>query len=133
MKRVLSSILVCVLLVGALLSLASCGNTISGTYEGRYSVMGLAEYTVTYSFDGNNVEIKSQLTSAIGSLNPATVNATYELGEDEEGNKTITFNYGEAEAKDGMAEGGVALSFTEGEEDGVKYIKIGGVKYNKVN
>ncbi len=131
MKRVLSSILVCVLLIGSLLSFASCGKkTVSGTYEGSLN-LGFVAYTVTYSFNGNNVEISSQLTSAVGSLNPTVINATYEIAEDEEGNMTITFDYGEAEAGDGMEEEGVALSFTEGAEGGVKYIKIAGIKYNE--
>ena len=34
MKKVLSAILVCVLLVGTMFTLVSCGNNLSGTYEG---------------------------------------------------------------------------------------------------
>ena len=34
MKKVLSAILVCVLLVGTIFTLVSCGNSLSGTYEG---------------------------------------------------------------------------------------------------
>jgi len=34
MKKVLSAILVCVLLVGTMFTLVSCGNSLSGTYEG---------------------------------------------------------------------------------------------------
>ena len=132
MKKVLSTVLVCVLIVGSLLSLASCGNTISGTYEGEVNLIA-AKYTVTYSFKGNSVEIKRQLSSDIVSLNPAVVNATYEIKEDENGNKTITFDYGDADTEDGMQEEGVALSFSEGTEDGVKFIKIAGVKYNKAD
>ena len=132
MKKVLSALIVCVLVLGSLLSLVSCGQTISGTYEGEVDLY-IAKYTVTYSFKGNSVEIKSQLSSAIGSLNPAVVNATYEIKEDENGNKTITFDYGDADTEDGMEKEGVALSFSEGTEDGVKFIKIAGVKYNKAD
>ena len=34
MKKLLSAVLVCLLLVGTMLSLVSCGNSLSGTYEG---------------------------------------------------------------------------------------------------
>lgn len=34
MKKFLSAILVCVLLVGTMFTLVSCGNSLSGTYEG---------------------------------------------------------------------------------------------------
>ena len=129
MKKVLSTILVCVLIVGSLLALSSCGR-ISGTYEGSLN-LGFAAYTVTYSFNGNNVEITSQLTSQIGSLNPSVVNATYVVEEKEDGTMTITFDYGDAEAADGMEEGGVALPFAEGTENGETYIKIAGIKYIK--
>ena len=131
MKKVLSTILVCVLIVGSLLSLASCGNTISGTYEGEVNLF-VAKYTVTYAFNGNSVEITSTVSSVGGSYTSDPVTATYEIKEDENGKKTITFDYGEAEAEEGMEEEGVAVSFVEGEEEGVKYIKIAGIRYNKV-
>lgn len=132
MKKVLSTVIVCVLILGSLLSLASCGKTISGTYEGEVNLL-VAKYTVTYAFSGKNVEITSTLSSAVGSYTTEPVTATYEIKEDENGKKTITFDYGDAEAKDGMEEEGVALSFDEGEENGVKYIKIAGIKYTKAN
>lgn len=119
-------------MVGSFLSLTSCGKTVSGTYEGSLDI-GFVAYTVTYSFKGKNVEIKSQLTSAIGSLNPSVVNATYEIRENEDGTLAIVFDYGEDEAKDGMEEEGIELPFVEGEENGVKYIKIAGIRYNKVD
>ena len=114
MKKVLSTILVCILIVGSMLSLLSCGKTVSGTYEGRIDMLGLASYTVTYAFKGNNVEIKSQLSSSIGSLNPHVVNATYEIREDEDGNLSIVFDYGDADAEEGMEKEGVELPFVEG-------------------
>ena len=131
MKKVLSTIRVCVLIVGSLLTLASCGNTISGTYEGEVNLI-IAKYTVTYAFNGNSVEITSTVSGAGGSYTSDPVTATYEIKEDENGKKTITFDYGEAEAEEGMEEDGVAVSFVEGEEEGVKYIKIAGIRYNKV-
>lgn len=132
MKKVLSALIVCVLVLGSLLSLVSCGQTISGTYEGEVDLY-IAKYTVTYAFNGNSAEITSTVSGAGGSYTSDPVTATYEIKEDENGNKTITFDYGDADTEDSMPEEGVALSFSEGIEDGVKFIKIAGVKYNKAD
>ena len=131
MKKIISTVLLCVLLVSSLFVLASC-NTISGTYGGEVDLV-LAKYKVTYEFKGNDVTVTSQLTSSIGSLNPVSVSGTYEIGEDEEGNKTITFDYSDSEEEaDGAAKEGTALSFNQGKDDNGKYIEIAGAKYYEV-
>ena len=128
MKRTVSLMLAIVLTFGMLFSLASCGGGISGSYQGKVDIM-VASYTVTYKFNGNNVEVVSE-AEALGGLvevKPQSISGTYTLGETENGTKTITFTFGDGEAK-GAAEAGVALPFEQG--DG--YIKIAGIKYNKV-
>ena len=128
MKKIISTLLVCVLLVGSLLALGSCSKTVSGTYEGEVELL-FVKYTVSYKFSGNKVDISSALSSAIGSLDSTPVSATYQINETEEGDLTITFNYGDADEVDGAAEGGIALPFAEGIENGKKYISIAGIKY----
>ena len=119
MKRIVSVLLVCVMLLGCVAALASCSKTLSGTYkrEGIFT-------DTTYEFDGKNVTI----VTALGSLSH-TKEATYVIEKADDGTSTITFTYKEGETPDEDLKG--TKSFSEGEEDGVKYIKIGGVKYIK--
>lgn len=56
------------------------------------------------------------------------LNGTYELGEDEAGNDTITITFEDNSSEEAKEYGGT-LAFSKGEENGEKYIKIGGVKY----
>ena len=46
MKKIISALLVCVLLVGCMFALASCGKTLSGTYEAKIIGTG-----VSYEFN----------------------------------------------------------------------------------
>ena len=132
MKRVISALLVCVLLVASVFAMASCGKMLSGTYEAEVNFL-FTKYKVSYSFSGNEVEVSSVLSSALGTLTPKSVKGPYKITEDEDGELEITFDFGEEEAPEGAQDTGVALSFSEGEEDGVKYIKIAGVKYTKAD
>ncbi len=114
MKKIISTLLVCVLLIGCVLTLASCGKKLSGRYElsdGLY-----------YEFNGK--EYTSVLEVPI--LGKVTKNGTYEIKENNEGDLEIIFT------EEGSEEPN-AVSFSEGEEDGVEYIKIGGVKYTKAD
>ena len=120
MKKTISVLLVCVLLLGCVFTLASCGKKLSGKYE---SSLGSGAY---YEFSGD--EITYSRKSLLGG-NVVTT-GTYELTEDEEGNSVIVITYGDNEDED--AKSGT-FPFSEGEENGVKYIKILGIKYNKVD
>lgn len=131
MKKIVSTLLVCVLLVGTLFTLASCGSTISGTYSAETSVLGV-ESKVTYAFDGKNVTVSSKVTTALGSVESPTLEGTYEIGKDDDGNKTITFDYSGDEKSEGAADEGVALSFNQGKDDKGKYIEIAGTKLYEV-
>ena len=117
MKKIISMSLVCVLLISCVLTLAACGKTLSGKYS-----MSVAGIETSYEFSGKNVTITYPKLMGTG-----TLEGTYEISETEEGKTIITFTFEGDEAEDYKGE----YSFAEGEEDGTKYIKIGGVKYTK--
>lgn len=118
MKKFLSVVLACALLVGCVMIFASCG--LSGTYEKE-----VAGTEVSFAFKGNKVTLVVDFPIIEKDL---VLNGTYELGEDEEGNKTITITY-EDDSSDEAKKYGGTLSFAEGTENGEKYVSIGGVRY----
>ena len=119
MKRIISTVLVCVLLVGSIFALASCGKMLSGKYELDAVVGG-----TSYEFKGNKVTVTFELLGFEKSSD-----GTYKIAENENGDTEITFTF---ESKDAEKYAGT-FAFSEGAEDGEKYIKIAGVKYKKVN
>ena len=110
MKKILSVVLACALLVGCLFTLASCGG-VSGSYSAELSVFGQSAST-TYDFHGSKVDIITK-TTILGNVNTETVEASYKIAD---GEITITTEDGEN-----------TYTFEEG--DG--YIKIAGIQYNK--
>ena len=123
MKRSLSLVLAAVLLCGCVFALASCGKTLSGKYQ-----TDAVAYTATYEFKGKEFTC----VRTVKLLNVShTASGTYEITEDEQGNSFISFTYGE-DADEDAKEEAAKLAFVKGEEDGVKYIKISGVKYTAV-
>ena len=123
MKKVLSAVLACVLVLGMMFTLVSCGKKLSGAYEAEVDI-ALASYEVTYDFSGSKVEVTRKSTLLGASFEPVVINGTYEIAEDEEGKLTITFEY---EGKEDEVVKGGTFAFEEGED----YIKIGLVKYEK--
>ena len=119
MKKIISMTLVCMLLIGCVLTLASCGKTLSGKYSAGSGVFG-----TTYDFKGKNVTITFYLLGT-----ETTSEGTYEITTDENDKEIITFTFENEDAEDYNGE----FSFTEGTEGGVDYIKIGGVKYEKAD
>ena len=126
MKKILSVLLVCVLLVGTVFALASCAKTLSGTYSVGGDALGN-----TYKFSGSSVEITYKVLGF-----EKTVKATYEIKEveteDEDDDKeyTITIKLNEGEDDGGQNLAGT-FPFAEGEDDDGKYIWIGVIKYYK--
>ena len=118
MKKIISAVLVCILLVGCMFTLASCSKKLSGTYKGD---AGIA--SATYEFSGKKVKITAELLGKEKSFE-----GKYEINEDDDG-YTITFTFEDEDAKSYSGD----FSFAEGEENGVEYIKIGGIKYKKVD
>ena len=117
--RILALALVIVLTCAVL---ASCGNTISGTYTGKADLFGLAGAETTYKFSGNKVKITAT-AEVFGFEKTSEYEGTYEIAETEDGQQTITFTFEDDEAKDYSG----TLSFAKTEEG----IKIGGIEYKK--
>ncbi len=117
MKKTIKIAALMLVVVMAVFAFASCAKRLSGTYKAE-SFIG----STTYTFNGKNVEV----TYEIGGFEK-TSEGTYEIGENDEGDSIITFTFEDDDAESYEGE----FSFAEGEEDGVKYIKIGGVKYTK--
>ena len=120
MKKIVSTILVCVLLMGSLLTLASCG-MIFGKYEAE-------KLGMTLEFSGKKVVITGE-TEVLGASVSKTYEAEYVIEENDEGNKTITFVYAPDADQHPLLNG--TKSFSQGEEDGEKYIKIGIITFTK--
>ena len=117
MKRIISTLLVCVLLIGCVFTFASC-TLLMGKYE-----TNLVAAEVSYEF---------------GIFGTVTIEVDPIIGDDTEykgkytindaGDKiTIIIDDEKAELYDGE------FSFAKGEENGKQYIKIAGVKYEKVD
>lgn len=122
MKKTVSAILVFVLVIGSLFTLASC-NKLSGKY--RNSSSG-----TTIEFSSKKVVI-TQGEGSFGINVSKTYEAEYTIDENEDGERTITFTYSEGESQHPLLKG--TKSFSEGEEEGVKYVKIGILQYTKVD
>ena len=116
MKKILSTLLVCALLIGCVLTLASCGKMFAGTYERDFII-----YEASYEFKIGGKVILT-LDPPVG--DDVVYVGTYTINED---NDEITFEFKDEDAK----EFGGTRSFSQGVEDGEKYIKLGGVKYTE--
>lgn len=116
MKKTLKIASLMLVLVMTVFVFASCGKTLSGTYKSD-SILGSS---TTIEFTGIN-KYKSVTDALIG--NNIVEEGTYVIDE-EAGEITFTFEQDGEEATR-------TSSFAQGEEDGVKYIKIDGIKYNK--
>lgn len=115
MKKILSVVLACALLVGCLFTLASCGKKLSGSYTAEVEILGQSGST-TYDFHGGKVDIITK-TKLLGNINTETVEAKYEIAE-VDGELEITIITEDSEN-----------TYTLEEGDG--YIKIAGIKYTK--
>ena len=119
MKKIVSALLVCVLLIGCAFAFASCGKKISGTYADSLGI-------TTYEFSGKNVTLT--VKNIIG--DDLVLEGTYEISEENgESHILFTFEGNTAEA----AAYSIPVSFAQGKEGDQKYIKIGGITYNKVD
>ena len=108
MKKILSTALALALV------LCMVAKMLSGKYT--CSVLGVE---TSYEFSGSKVTKATGLGSS-----KITTEGTYEIKTADDGSMTITFTWGEGEAETDVA-------FSEGEENGAKYIKIGRVKFTK--
>ena len=113
MKKIISTILVCVLTFGIVFTLSSC-NMVMGTYEGGNIELkfGLGKVTIT---ETNTGIITGKVTEKV-------YECKYKIEDGKDG-KTITFTYEEGADQHYYLKD--TLTFAEGEEEGVKYIQIG--------
>ena len=117
MKKALSFALVCVMLLGCLAALASCVQTLSGTFEGSL-------VTYTFKVDGS-VSVKGNLTGA-------SFDGKYEITtqKDDDGNKETVIIFSDFSGAGSVYEG--TYSFAEGvDSDNGAYVRIGGASYYK--
>ena len=121
MKRIISTLLVCVLLVGCVFSLAACGKKLSGKYE-LDALIG----SKTYEFSGKKVSITYEVAGF-----EKTIEGEYKIDENDDGDLEITFTFADDEEDADDYAG--TFSFAEGKEGDVEYIKIGLSKFNKVD
>ena len=124
MKKIISTLLVCVLLLGCVMSFASCSNLLIGKYEAEVDAV-VAGGKVTYEFAAIKYT-KTTTTEVLGFEKTTVEEGKFKIAENDEGELTITFTY-EADGEEKTE----TASFTQGEENGVKYIKIGLVKYTR--
>ena len=115
MKKIISTLLVCVLLLGCVFTLASCSKLLYGKYE-LDAVVG----SVTYDFKVTKVAVTFELLGQ-----ETTVEGTFKITENEKGESQITFTF---EDEEKAKEYAGTFSFEKGED----YVKIGGVQYKKV-
>ena len=122
MNKLLKSVALSLVIVMLCLTLASCGKTLSGSYEGEVD-LGVAKYTATYTFKGSKVSVEKKTTTILGTVNTVEYEGTYEIAKNDDGTMEITFSFenGDEEIKSGT------FAFEEGDD----YIKIGVAKYTK--
>ena len=126
MKKIISTILVCVLLVGCVMSLSSCGKMLTGKYEAELDA-GIGGGKVSYEFTPFGYT-KTTTTEVLGFEKSSVEEGKYKIAENDDGELSITFTY-EVEGEEKTE----TVSFSQGEENGAKYIKLGLVKLNKVD
>ena len=120
MKKIISTVLVCVLLLGCVLSLASCSKMLMGKYE----VALTDDNKTTYEFTPLKVTRTTSM-GALGFSKTETTEGKYKIAENDKGELEISFTWEGSEDVE-------TYSFSRGEEDGVEYIKLGLIKLNKV-
>lgn len=112
MKKTISAVLVCALLVCTLLSLVSCGKMFMGTY--KYE--GLTQ-NITYEFKLGGKVVRT-IDPILG--DNIVDEGEYEINSDA---SEITLTFGDESS---------THSFVEGKEGDVKYIKIDIMQFNEV-
>ena len=122
MKKILSMTLVCVMLLGMMFTLASCGKTLSGEYEFDGGILG----TTTYAFSGKEVTVTYK-AEILGATVSKEFVGEYEITTNENDEEVIVFTFTDEDASEYSG----SHTFVEGKEGDVKYIKIDDVKLTK--
>ena len=105
--------------------LVSCGKKVSGKYTAQIGG-DLLGYTATYNFSGSKVTVTKTAT-VLGQASTTEIKGTYEITENDNGMEiSFTFETDDDDIKSGK------VTFDQGKtEDGVKYIKLGGIQYTE--
>ena len=120
MKKSIRLIAVALVAVMLCMAMASCGKTLSGTYEHDATAMGSGVVT-TYEFSGKKVNLKVE-TKLLGSVTGTVeLEGKYTIEDDK-----ITFEF-ETEKEDEAKEYNQTFDFKEGEDS----ITIGLFTYKK--
>ena len=122
MKKIISTLLVCVLLCASIFTLSSCGNMIMGDYDGSID-LGFIEYDIDVKFSMGKVVIETD--------SDKIYTAKYKIAEDDEGNRTITFTYEEGADEFLAFPDGEALPLVQSTVEGTEYLTIGLYKLKK--
>jgi hypothetical protein len=128
MKKTISTILVCVLLLGSLLSLSSC--EVAGFVFGTYSRTDTIIFDITTTCEFSLTEVTKTVTTdnLIGNGQSSTTETMkYKVTDNEDGEKVIVFT---VETEDGSKI--TEYSFNSGSDDGGAYIEINGIRYYSV-
>ena len=128
MKKTISTILVCVLLIGAIFSLSSCevAGFVFGTYSRTDTI--IVDTTTTYEFSLTEVTKTVATDNLFGDgQNIKTETMKYKVTENEEGEKVIAIT---VVTDDGTKT--TEYKFNSGKDDGGAYIEIGGIRYYAV-
>ena len=152
MKKILSAVLVCALLVVSVFALASCGGGLNGTYavSETYTEEILDfELEVTARteivFNGNTITSRASVTTNLDELDLGAlkdtvedmvqdmldggsmeVTGTFEITDDEDG-KVITITYTDEDGETDTT----TSSFEQGSDDKGNYVAINGMKFYK--
>ena len=122
MKKTIRIMAVVMAVLMVTLVLASCGKTLSGTYEAEIDAV-VIKYTATYTFKGNNVDITKKTTTILGTVDTVELTGKYEIAKNDDGTMEITITL---DSEDDDIKSGT-FAFEEGDD----YIKIGVVQYTK--
>lgn len=126
MKKTARILAILMMIAVLTISLASCAKTLKGSYSNTLG-SGSAGVTTTYTFDGN--KFTKTVVMGIGTLSNTTkTEGTYEITEDPENSDQLVIVF---TVTDGDNTTTKSCSLVEGEENGVKYIKIDGAQFNK--
>ena len=119
MKKILSCILLCALLVSCLFVLSACAPKLSGSYQAD-----MVAVKITYAFESNG-KMTLTMDPLIGGN--ISLEGTYEINEDTN-EITISLNSDNADANKYAG----TFSFAQGTEGDNEYIKINGIQYTKI-
>lgn len=126
MKNVIRLIAVALVVVMTVSALASCGVTLSGTYEAKADLAGVAGSSTSYKFSGSKYTLTTT-GNLLGSSTSSEQKGTYKIDKKTETNSngdktttmTITFTWKDADGK----EQSTTLPFSQNKEN--KTITIG--------